>query len=777
MAVNNLVIVESPAKAKTIEKFLGKDYKVMSSFGHIRDLKKKNFGVDLETFRPEYEIPADKKHLVSELRAVAKEAKTVWLASDEDREGEAISWHLAEVLKLDPKTARRIVFHEITEPAILNAIKHPRTIDLNLVDAQQARRVLDRLVGFKLSPVLWRKVRPNLSAGRVQSVAVKLIVEREREIQNFQSEPSYRVVGDFLLSDGRKLHCHLSRTFDTSEDAEAFLKDCYHSQFVVEDVQQKPTKRSPAAPFTTSTLQQEAARRLGFPVALTMRVAQSLYESGYITYMRTDSMNLSTLCLNATGKMVESMMGKEYHQRRTYHTKSKGAQEAHEAIRPAYMDRQEAGSTVQEKRLYQLIWQRTMACQMADAQLERTTATISISGRSEQFLAVGEIVVFDGYMKLFGDSRVDDQNGEEGDRHLLPVMKVGEGLSIETITAQQRYSQPPSRYREDTLVDKLEELGIGRPSTYASTISTIQQREYVQRSDRPGEERECDVISMNAQGAIGHSTATELMGAEKGRLIPTDIGIVVTDFLQENFPNIMNYKFTAEVEKDFDSIAEGAMNWTGLIKDFYGDFNEAVEGSIQQQSEHRVGERVLGTDPATGEPVSVKIGRFGPMAQIGSSENDSKPRFASLKPEQSIDNITLEEVLGLFQLPRQLGTMNGVPVRVASGRFGPYIQMGKQYVSVPKEDDPLTIDIKRAAVLLKAASEAEKASHLKQFEEDPELEVRVGRFGPYLSYKGKNYKLPKALGQRAAELSIEECMEVIRNAEASPKRSQKNSKA
>lgn len=763
MATNNLVIVESPAKAKTIEKFLGADYKVMSSFGHIRDLRKRNFGVDLQTFQPEYEIPADKKHVVSELRAAAKGAATVWLASDEDREGEAISWHLAEVLKLDPTTARRIVFHEITKPAILEAIEHPRTIDLHLVDAQQARRVLDRLVGFKLSPVLWRKVRPSLSAGRVQSVAVRLVVEREREIQAFKSEASFRVVADFVLADGKVFRAHLSRTFDTREEAQNFLEGCKSATFSVSDVQKKPSKRSPAPPFTTSTLQQEAARRLGYPVALTMRVAQSLYESGLITYMRTDSMNLSSLCLNATGKMIEEQMGKEYHQRRTYHTSSKGAQEAHEAIRPTYMDREKVSGSLQEQRLYQLIWHRTMACQMADAQLERTTVTIDISGRKEQFVANGEVVLFDGFLKLYEDARTDDRSnmGDEDDHRLLPSMAEGDSVTTDQLTAMQRYTLPPSRYNEAALVKKLEELGIGRPSTYAPTISTIQQREYVQRCDRQGEEYQCDVITLKG-GEVTCSSVTEVFGAEKSRLVPTDIGIVVTDFLQENFPNIMDYNFTATVERDFDAVAEGEKEWTGLIRDFYGDFNEAVEASMQLHSEHRVGERVLGTDPATGEPVSVKIGRFGPVAQIGNANDESaKPRFASLRPEMSIDNITLEEALTLFQLPRDLGTINGVNVKVANGRYGPYIQMGKQFVSVPKEDDPLTIDIKRAAALFKAANEAERASHLKTFEEEPELEVRSGRFGPYLAYKGKNYKIPKTQAQRAVELTLDECMAII----------------
>ena len=761
MPINNLVIVESPAKAKTIEKFLGKDYKVMSSFGHIRDLKKKNFGVDLESFLPEYEIPADKKHVVSELRAAAKGAATIWLASDEDREGEAIAWHLAEVLKLDPTKARRIVFHEITKPAILEAIEKPRTIDLHLVDAQQARRVLDRLVGFKLSPVLWRKVRPNLSAGRVQSVAVRLIVEREREIAAFKNDPTYRVTADFLLPNGGKLPCHLSRTFETESEAEAFLKSCYGATFRVTEVQKKPGKRSPAPPFTTSTLQQEAVRRLGYPVALTMRIAQSLYESGHITYMRTDSMNLSTLCLNATGKEIEATLGKEYHKRRTYHTSSKGAQEAHEAIRPTYMDKTSIKGSLQEQRLYQLIWRRTMACQMSDAELERTTITVEIEGKEEQFVTAGEVVTFDGFLKLYEDAPQSEQI--EMFHRQLPATEEGEVLEVEQIMAQQRYPQAPPRYNEATLVHKLEELGIGRPSTYAPTISTIQQREYVQRGDKPGEERPCDVITLTADGKTRHSATTEIVGAEKSRLCPTDIGSVVTDFLLQGFPEIMDYNFTANVEKDFDSIAEGEKEWTGLIKDFYGGFNDTVEDSLKQRSEHRVGERLLGTDPKTGEPVSVKIGRYGPLAQIGSTtEGETKPRFASLKPGQSIDTITLEEALQLFQLPRQLGTINGVPVRVANGKYGPYVQMDKKYVSIPKDEDPLEIDIKRAAALLKAANEAEKASHIKTFDDEPELEVRKGRFGPYICYKGKNYKITKSQGARAAELTKEECLAIIK---------------
>lgn len=771
MATKNLIIVESPAKSKTIEKFLGPDFKVVSTFGHIRDLRKRNFGVDLGSFSPEYEIPADKRHIVSELRTAAKGAATVWLASDDDREGEAIAWHLAEVLKLDPKEARRIVFHEITPTAIREAIAAPRTIDLNLVNAQQARRVLDRLVGFRLSPVLWKKVRLGLSAGRVQSVAVKLIVEREREIQRFQQVASYRISAEFTLPDGQKLPCHLSRTFATEDEAREFLAACRTASFHVAEVQREPARRSPAAPFTTSTLQQEAGRRLNFPVALTMRLAQSLYENGLITYMRTDSMNLSTLCLDATAKAIRESMGEAYLKRRTYQTHSKGAQEAHEAIHPTYMERRTIEGTPQEQRLYQLIWRRTMACQMADAQIERTTVTISMDGREEQFSTTGEEVLFDGFLKLYGDTRADD-TADDAAPYSLPASPKGEnfcspGTAVQAsaIVAQQRYSLAPPRYNEMALVHKLDELGIGRPSTYAPIISTIQQREYVQRGDKPGEERPHRMLTLKPDGRIDVEVVSKVIGAEKSKLSPTDVGVVVTDFLEQCFPTIMDYNFTANVERDFDTVAEGKKEWTGLIREFYGGFNSAVEDAMQVRSERRVGERLLGTDPLSGEPVSAKIGRFGPLVQIGSTtDGQSKPRFASLKSDQRIETITLEEALELFKLPRQLGTINGTPVRVASGRYGPYVQHGGRCVSLGKDDNPLEIDIMRAASLLKAASEAEKASHLKQFAEDPDMEVRSGRFGPYLSYKGKNYKLPKAQAQRAAELTLEECMAIIKEA-------------
>ncbi len=769
MTQKNLVIVESPAKAKTIEKFLGEDFKVMSSFGHIRDLKKKNFGVDLHTFKPEYEIPAEKEKLVGELRAQAKKAEAVWLASDEDREGEAISWHLAEVLHLDPKNSRRIVFHEITKPAILAAIEHPRTIDLNLVDAQQARRVLDRLVGFKLSPVLWRKVRPSLSAGRVQSVAVRLIVEREREVENFKSEDSYKVTALFRLggADNAQLRAELNTRFKTEAEARAFLESCCQASFAIDSINTRPSRRTPAPPFTTSTLQQEAARKLGFPVALTMRVAQGLYEAGLITYMRTDSMNLSELCLNSCGPLITEKMGSSYHQRRHYHTHAKGAQEAHEAIRPTDMRREDIDGSPQEKKLYSLIWKRTIACQMADAQLEKTTAAIRISGRSEQFVATGEVVKFDGFLKVYRESH-DNDNEEENESRLLPPMQEGQSVACQEISAQQRFTQQPPRYNEASLVHKLEELGIGRPSTYAPTISTIQQREYVVKGDREGERRDYRLLTLR-EGSISAETRTETTGTEKNKLFPTDIGTVVNDFLLDNFPEIMDYNFTANVEKDFDLVAEGKKNWTELIRNFYEEFDPQVEKTLSEKSEHKVGERELGTDPASGKPVSVKIGRFGPMVQIGSAGEEEKPRFATLPAQLSISTITLEEALDLFKLPRTLGNFEEKPVVVNTGRFGPYVQHNRKFVSIPKGEDPMDISYERAVELIQAKREAEEKSHLKSFEEEPGLEVRSGRFGPYISFEGTNYKIPKAQAERAAELTLEECRKIIESTAAAPK--------
>lgn len=775
----NLVIVESPAKAKTIEKFLGKDFKVMSSYGHIRDLKKKNFGVDLNTFSPQYEVSAEKRHVVAELRTQAKKSDAVWLASDEDREGEAISWHLAEVLGLDPKETRRIVFHEITKPALLHAIETPRHIDLNLVDAQQARRVLDRLVGFKLSPVLWRKVRPNLSAGRVQSVVVRLIVEREREIQRFQPESSYRVTATFSLPDvaGQPvLKTELNKRFSTKEEVMDFLESCKGVSYRVNSVATKPAKRTPAAPFTTSTLQQEAARKIGLPVAATMRIAQGLYESGYITYMRTDSLNLSELCLDSCGQVIKELMGENYHQCRRYHTHSKGAQEAHEAIRPTDMARQSISGSSQEKRLYELIWKRTLACQMADAKMERTTVTIGIDGREETFQATGEVVRFDGFLRVYRESTGDDENGESpyGSR-LLPPLTEGQELLREEMAARQQFSKFPPRYSEPSLVDKLEEIGIGRPSTYATIISTIQQREYVKKGMRDGTPRDYNLLTLKGD-TITDETQTEITGSDKGKLVPTDTGLVVNDFLMENFPDIMDYNFTANVEKDLDEVAEGKQNWTNLISSFYHDFDPQVERTLNDKSGHRLGERLLGTDPKTGKPVSVKIGRFGPMAQLGEAGAEEKPAFANLAAGQSIETITLEEALELFKLPRTLGEHEGTAVKANSGRFGPYVQLGKTYASIPKDEDPMTITLERAIKLLEEKAEAEEKSHLKKFADEPELEVRTGRWGPYISFAGKNYKIPKADMERAAELSAEECHAIIENEKNKPARPRRGSR-
>ncbi len=755
----NLVIVESPAKAKTIEKFLGKDYAVLSSYGHIRDLKKHSFSIDIDTFAPQYEVPSDKVKVVAQLKKAASEASTVWLASDEDREGEAISWHLSEVLHLQPAHTRRIVFHEITKQAILNAIEHPRDIDLNLVNAQQARRVLDRIVGFKLSPVLWRKVKPSLSAGRVQSVAVRLIVEREREIQNFRNEESYRVTAIFVNSEGGEIRAELNRRFPSRELAEAFLEGCRDAKFVVQDLTTKPQKRVPAPPFTTSTLQQEAAHKLGFTVAQTMMVAQRLYESGRITYMRTDSVNLSTLCLSASKKVITEQMGERYVKTRRYQTHSKGAQEAHEAIRPTYMEQMHIEGTQQERRLYDLIWKRAIASQMADAEIEKTQAVIGIAGMEESFVATGEVVKFDGFLSVYRETQQDEDNADESGAQ-LPELHVGEVLIRQQVTATQRFAQHPPRYNEASLVRKLEELGIGRPSTYATTITTIQQREYVAKGDRPGEVRDCLTLTLK-DGAITPSTSKVTLGAERGRLIPTDIGTVVNDFLQENFPEIMDYNFTADVEKEFDDIAEGKAEWTSVISNFYSEFAPMVEKSLKVRGEHRVGEHVLGNDPSTGLPVSVKIGRFGPVAQIGNTESGEKPRFAQLKKNQSIDTITLEEALELFRLPRTLGEHEGHEVTVSAGRYGPYVACNGVFASLPKGADPMTIGFDEALGLLQEKQQAESKRHLKTFDGEPDLEILSGRYGPYITYNGANYRIPKNLHERAAELTIDECMTLI----------------
>lgn len=764
----NLVIVESPAKAKTIEKFLGKDFKVMSSYGHIRDLKKKELSIDIKTLQPKYEIPEEKEKLVRELKSNAREAEKVWLASDEDREGEAISWHLCEVLGLDEKKTNRIVFHEITKPAILAAIENPRHLNMDLVNAQQARRVLDRLVGFKLSPVLWRKVKPALSAGRVQSVAVRLIVEREREIQNFNSEPYYRVSGIFAFDDGDtpiELKAELGTRFKTHDEALAFMEKCKDAKFTIESVVKKPTKRNPAPPFTTSTMQQEAARKLGFTVSQTMMVAQRLYENGLITYMRTDSVNLSSLCINASKEEIAKHWGEKYSKVRQYHTSSKGAQEAHEAIRPTYMSNQTIDGTVQEKRLYDLIWKRTIACQMADAELERTTITIDVSTADEQFTASGEVVVFDGFLKVYHESRDEDDRDEEEGGHMLPPLKEGMELQRRDITATERFSQSPARYTEASLVHKLEELGIGRPSTYAPTISTIQQREYVHKGDKPSEERSISVDVLKGK-QITHKTRTEIAGGEKNKLMPTDIGIVVNDFLMEHFPGIMDYNFTAKVEQKFDEIADGEEKWTDMMKDFYDDFEPTVEKTMNTRSEHKAGERNLGVDPKSGKPVFVKIGRFGPVVQVGSADDNEKPRFAQLPSSLSMETITLDEALELFKLPREIGEYEGSTVTIGSGRFGPYVYHNKQYVSLPKGEDPLTTTLETAISLIQKKRDQEAQRHIKAFDEEPELEVLNGRYGPYVAYKGKNYRLPKNMHDRAAELTIEECMNVIESASA-----------
>ena len=773
----NLVIVESPAKAKTIEKFLGKDYKVMSSYGHIRDLKKKELSIDLDTLTPDYEIPDEKKKVVSELKKSAKAAEKIWLASDEDREGEAISWHLCEVLGLDEDKTNRIVFHEITKPAILKAIETPRRLDMNLVNAQQARRVLDRLVGFRLSPVLWRKVKPALSAGRVQSVAVRLIVEREREIQNFNSEPYYRLNAVFAVEgeDGSKheVKAELNKRFKSHDEALAFLELCKTSTFKVSSIAKKPLKRTPAPPFTTSTLQQEAARKLGFTVSQTMMVAQRLYEAGRITYMRTDSVNLSTLAINTCKEEIERLYGADYGKVRKYQTHSKGAQEAHEAIRPTYIDNVSIDGTSQEKRLYDLIWKRTIASQMADAQIEKTTVNISLEseeGQSTtdlQFVANGEVVAFEGFLKVYHESTDDEENSEDYS-HALPVMHEGEALERREITSTERYSQGPNRYTEASLVRKLEELGIGRPSTYAPTISTIQQREYVQKGDRKGEERKYAVDSLLGL-KITSKTKKEMAGADKGKLIPTDIGIVVNDFLMENFPEIMDYNFTAKVELEFDKIAEGKAEWNKEMKTFYQGFEPEVEKVMNARSEHKAGERELGVDPKSGKPVFVKIGRFGPVVQIGSADDDDKPRFSQLPSDKSMETITLDEALELFKLPRNLGQFEGTDVVIGAGRFGPYVLHDKKYTSLPKEEDPLTISLDAAINLIQKKRLQDAQRHLKTFEEDAKMEVMNGRYGPYIAYDGKNYRMPKALHDKAAELTYDQCMDIVRNA-PEPKR-------
>ena len=757
--LKNLVIVESPAKAKTIEKFLGKEYKVMSSYGHIRDLRKKNFSIDVENnFEPIYEIPDDKKELVATLKKMASEAQMVWLASDEDREGEAISWHLYEVLGLNPENTRRIVFHEITKNAILNAIENPRSIAMNLVDAQQARRVLDRIVGFELSPVLWKKIKPALSAGRVQSVAVRLIVEREEEIKNFKSEPYFRVNAIFTTADGTEVKAELSKRLASEEEAQKFLSDCISATYKVGDVNVKPVKKSPAPPFTTSTLQQEASRKLGFTVSQTMMVAQRLYEAGHITYMRTDSVNLSSLAINTISKEIKDKLGEQYLKVRRYHTNSKGAQEAHEAIRPTYIDKQSIDGTSQEKRLYTLIWKRTIASQMADAELEKTTIDILPSTRSEHFTATGEVIKFDGFLNVYIEGRDDDAD-ETASEGLLPMMKVGDSLENNSIVATQRFTQQPIRYTEASLVKKMEELGIGRPSTYAPTISTIQQREYVEKGDKQGEKREFLTLTLK-NGKISTRTKSETVGADKGKLIPSDIGVVVNEFLTKYFPNILDYNFTANVEEKFDEVAEGKLQWNDEISSFYTMFHPGVEEAMNMRLEHKVGERQLGVDPKTGKPVSVKIGRFGPLVQLGEGDTEEKPQFASLLKGQSVSTITLEEALKLFEFPRTIGEYEDKDVTVAIGRFGPYIKHDNKFVSIPKEFAPAAITLEEAVQLIVAKRDAETKKVVKTFTEDADMQILNGRYGIYIAYKKSNYKIPKTV-KEPANLTFEECKEIV----------------
>ena len=767
----NLVIVESPAKAKTIEKFLGKDYKVMSSYGHIRDLKTKEFSIDIEhDYAPQYVIPADKKKLVSELKSEAKSAEQVWLASDEDREGEAISWHLYEVLGLKPENTKRIVFHEITKNAILHAIETPRDININLVNAQQARRVLDRIVGFELSPILWRKVKPALSAGRVQSVAVRLIVEREREINEFVSEAAFRVIANFILPDGTTvLKAELNRRLKDKKEVEAFLESCKNASFTIDDITTKPVKKSPAPPFTTSTLQQEAARKLGYSVSQTMMIAQRLYESGLITYMRTDSVNLSDLALGTAKEAIFETYGEKYYKFRQYHTKSKGAQEAHEAIRPTYISNVEAGSSSQEKKLYELIRKRTIACQMADAELERTTISVGISGQTERFVAVGEVISFEGFLQVYMESN-DDDTEKEQENGLLPPVKLHETLSLKDIVATERFTQRPPRYTEASLVRRLEELGIGRPSTYAPTIQTIQNREYVVKGDKEGVERAYTVVSLS-KGKIEEAEKTETVGADRNKLMPTDIGTVVNDFLMEYFPDVLDYNFTASVEKEFDSVAEGELVWTKAIDKFYKIFHPIVEARAAVKTEHKVGERELGIDPKSGNPVFVKIGRYGPVVQIGAAHADDKeapkPQFASLMKGQSIDTITLEEALKLFDLPRTVGEYEGKVMVAAVGRFGPFIRHDGKFVSIPKDLNPLTITAEEAIALIEGKRVKDEQRFIKKFEEDPEMEILKGRFGPYISYQKANYRIPKTVTDPTV-LTLEDCKKIIAEAGEKP---------
>jgi len=752
----NLVIVESPAKAKTIEKYLGKDYKVLSSYGHVRDLPKGNLSIDVEhDFAPEYEIPSDKKKIVAELAKEAKSADTVWLASDEDREGEAIAWHLSEVLKLDKAKIKRIVFNEITKTAILHAIENPRQLDENLINAQQARRVLDRLVGYEISPVLWKKIRPNLSAGRVQSVAVRLIVDRENEIRYFESTSAFRVTSLFDLPSKKILEAELNKRFTDTKETKTFLEDCKTAKFTVSDIETKPAKRTPAAPFTTSTLQQEASRKLGFSVAKTMLVAQQLYESGHITYMRTDSVHLSGLAINTAKAEIEKSYGAKYHKTRQYATKSKGAQEAHEAIRPTYIDHHKIEGDTSQQKLYDLIWKRTIASQMSDAEFEKTTVNIDISNRSEKFQAKGEVLMFDGFLKVYMESKDEEEDSDV--KGLLPPMNVHDELLMQKISARQTFTQAPPRYAEASLVKKMEELGIGRPSTYAPTISTIQKREYVVKEDREGNERTYKTFELTAKGTIKEADKTETFGTEKAKLFPTDIGNLVTHFLVENFDTIIDFNFTAEVEKDFDEVAHGDVKWTEMLRQFYKPFHKQVDTTLKH-SERVSGERLVGVDPKTKKNIYVKIGRFGPMAQLGEVSDEEKPAFASLKKGQSIETITLDEVLELFKLPRTVGQFEGEDLVVAIGRFGPYIRLGKTFFPLPKTEDPLEVSEERVIEIIKEKREKDANAVIREFKENPDVRVLNGRFGPYVAIAKKNYKIPKSVAPES--LTLQDCLDL-----------------
>jgi DNA topoisomerase-1 len=767
----NLVIVESPAKAKTIEKFLGKDFTVKSSFGHVRDLSKKDLSIDISKgFIPTYEISADKKKTITELKKIAKEAEIIWLATDEDREGEAISWHLVEALGLDIKATKRIVFHEITKNAILEAIENPRSIDLHLVNAQQARRVLDRLVGYELSPVLWKKVKPALSAGRVQSVAVRLIVEREEEIKTFRFESGYRITAQFELANNNEtvlLEAELSVRFKTKDEALAFLSKCIAADFTIASVEKKPAKKSPAPPFTTSTLQQEASRKLGFSVAKTMLVAQQLYEAGLITYMRTDSVNLSNLALGNAKKVVSKNYGEKYVKTRQFVTKSKSAQEAHEAIRPTYLENQEIEGDASQKRLYDLIWKRTIASQMADAELEKTIVTINISTAKENFIARGEVIKFDGFLKVYMESTDDEDM--ESTKDLLPPVSKGDKLIRKLITATQKFTQPPPRYTEASLVKKLEELGIGRPSTYAPTISTIQKREYVEKADRTGIERKYDYITLTGS-KVTEEVKTEKTGYEKNKLFPTDIGTIVNNFLVQYFDNILDYNFTANVEKEFDEIAQGNKVWNEMIKDFYGPFHERIESTLEK-SKKQSGERLLGKDPVSGKNVYAKIGRYGAIVQIGETTDEEKPKFAGIQKGQSIDTVTLDEALSMFKLPRVAGQFEDAEISVAIGRFGPYIKHNNQFYSLAKTDDPFTISEERSVELILNKRNKDSERLIKAFEEDKGVQVLKGRYGAYIVKDKKNYRIPK--GKNAESLTFQECLDIVQNAGAKPSNKRK----